>query len=117
MLHSNFTEFHLVKFSPRIRWLLRIVLTVLGSLFIAACAQMGFFLPFDKEVPITFQTLAVLLVGSLYGPYMGVCTVGLYLLRVLWDYHSLPTNQEDIKFLLAPHLAFFLDFCWLHSLQ
>ena len=54
-------------------------MVILGALFIAACAQISFFFPFDKEVPVTFQTFAVLLIGSLYGVFLGLATVMLYL--------------------------------------
>ena len=51
---------------------------VAGSLLIAGLAQLRFHLPFTP-VPITGQTLGVLLVGAAYGPGLGAATVGLYL--------------------------------------
>jgi biotin transport system substrate-specific component len=53
-------------------------LVVGGSLFIAALAQVSIRLPFTP-VPITGQTLGVLLVGSAYGWVLGGLTLGLYL--------------------------------------
>ncbi len=57
-----------------------------GSLFIALLAQVSIPLPFTP-VPITGQTLGVLLVGAAYGPALGGATLGLYL---LWGAIGLP---------------------------
>ena len=51
-----------------------------GSLLIAGLAQLSFHLPFTP-VPITGQTLGVLLVGAALGPALGATSVGLYLLE------------------------------------
>jgi biotin transport system substrate-specific component len=51
---------------------------VVGSLLIAGLAQISFTLPFTP-VPITGQTLGVLLVGAAYGPGLGAATVLVYL--------------------------------------
>jgi len=53
---------------------------VAGSLLIAGLAQVSIPLPFTP-VPITGQTLGVLLVGAAYGPGLGAATLGLYLLQ------------------------------------
>lgn len=49
-----------------------------GSLLIALCAQISFWLPFSP-VPVTGQTLAVLLVGFLLGSRKGALSVLAYL--------------------------------------
>jgi len=49
-----------------------------GSLLIAGLAQLSFRLPFTP-VPITGQTLGVLLVGAAYGSALGAATLVLYL--------------------------------------
>lgn len=51
---------------------------VAGSLAVAAMAQLRVLLPFSP-VPITGQTLAVLLVGTALGPWRGGLSLGLYL--------------------------------------
>jgi biotin transport system substrate-specific component len=61
----------------------RIIFVVVGSLFLAALAQISFYLPFDRHVPVTLQTLGVLLIGTLYGWILGVSTIILYLLEGL----------------------------------
>lgn len=58
------------------------VLIVGFSWFIALVAQIRIMLP-DNPVPITFQTLAVLLGGAALGSKRGVAGVGLYLLQGL----------------------------------
>lgn len=57
-----------------------------GALFVAVLAQVSIPLPFTP-VPITGQTLGVLLVGAAYGPSLGAATLGLYL---LWGAAGLP---------------------------
>ena len=57
-----------------------------GSLLIAGLAQLSFRLPFTP-VPITGQTLGVLLVGAAYGPALGAATLVLYL---AWGVVGLP---------------------------
>ncbi len=71
---------------PRRGWLARplvadTLLVVLGSLFVALSAQISIsLLPFSP-VPITGQTLGVLLVGSLLGPRLGLFSLLLYLVE------------------------------------
>jgi biotin transport system substrate-specific component len=49
-----------------------------GSMLVAGLAQISVRLPFTP-VPITGQTLGVLLVGAAYGPALGAGTLALYL--------------------------------------
>jgi biotin transport system substrate-specific component len=57
-----------------------------GSLLVSGLAQISFKLPFTP-VPITGQTLGVLLVGAAYGPALGAATLALYL---FWGLVGLP---------------------------
>ena len=59
---------------------------VVGSALVAGLAQLSFRLPFTP-VPVTGQTLGVLLVGAAYGPELGAATLGLYL---VWGLVGLP---------------------------
>ena len=59
---------------------------VAGALFVAVLAHVSIPLPFTP-VPITGQTLGVLLVGAAYGPTLGAATLGLYL---VWGAAGLP---------------------------
>ncbi len=57
---------------------LPIIQIVGASLFIALCAQISVYLPFSP-VPITGQTLAVLMVGSSLGSRKGLLAVAAYI--------------------------------------
>jgi biotin transport system substrate-specific component len=59
-------------------WLRDLILIILGSLFVAALAQVEIPLPFTP-VPITGQTFGVLLVGAALGSKRGASSLGLYL--------------------------------------
>lgn len=60
------------------RAMYKVGLAVAGSLLIAGLAQLSIRLPFTP-VPITGQTLGVLLVGASMGPGLGAATLALYL--------------------------------------
>jgi biotin transport system substrate-specific component len=62
----------------RARVVFQVVCATVGSLLIAALAQVAIPLPFTP-VPITGQTLGVLLVGTAFGPMLGSATLLLYL--------------------------------------
>jgi biotin transport system substrate-specific component len=62
----------------RSRIAFQLACAVVGAVLIAGLAQLTVYLPFTP-VPITGQTLGVLLVGAAYGPALGAATVGLYL--------------------------------------
>ncbi|MBK8616612.1 MAG: biotin transporter BioY [Anaerolineales bacterium] len=68
-----------LRFFPRAAsWLRDLTLIVLGSLFVAALAQVEIPLPFTP-VPITGQTFGVLLVGAALGSKRGAASLTLYL--------------------------------------
>lgn len=71
----------------------RIGCAIVGSLLIAALAQVSIHLPFTP-VPITGQTLGVLLVGAAYGPGLGAATLGLYLLYAVIGLPVLAANAD-----------------------
>jgi biotin transport system substrate-specific component len=65
---------------PRARVAYSAVLAIGGCCLIAGLAQLSIKLPFTP-VPITGQTLGVLLVGASFGPMLGGLTLGLYLVE------------------------------------
>jgi biotin transport system substrate-specific component len=72
-----------LRFAPaatrgRSRVAFQVGCAVIGAALIAGLAQFTIYLPFTP-VPITGQTLGVLLVGAAYGPGLAAATVGLYL--------------------------------------
>jgi biotin transport system substrate-specific component len=58
------------------------LLIIAGTIFMALCAQIRIELPFTP-VPITGQTLGVILIGALYGPRLGALTLLTYLAQGL----------------------------------
>jgi biotin transport system substrate-specific component len=58
------------------RWLRSVVLAVAGSLLVAVCAKIKVDI---GPVPLTMQTLAVLMIGAAYGARLGMATMLLYL--------------------------------------
>jgi len=67
------------KVRPRVAW--RVFLALAGSWLVAGLAQLEIKLPFTP-VPITGQTLGVLLVGTAYGWRLGALTLLLYLAEI-----------------------------------
>jgi biotin transport system substrate-specific component len=59
-------------------WLFSALLVLGGSLFVALCAKIRLPLPFTP-VPVTAQTLGILLAGSLLGRRLGLWSMVLYL--------------------------------------
>jgi biotin transport system substrate-specific component len=58
-------------------WLRDVILIVLGTLFVAALAQVKIPLPFTP-VPLTGQTFGVLLVGAMLGSKRGAASMAFY---------------------------------------
>jgi len=76
-----------LRFAPtaargRSRLAFQVACAVVGAVLIAGLAQFTIYLPFTP-VPITGQTLGVLLVGAAYGPALGAATVGFYLVAAV----------------------------------
>jgi len=59
-------------------WLKDVALIVVGSLLIAASAQVRIYLP-GTPVPLTLQTLVVLLIGAAFGAWRGGAAAATYL--------------------------------------
>ena len=77
----------------RSRLAFQVACAVVGAVLIAGLAQFTIFLPFTP-VPITGQTLGVLLVGAAYGPALGGATVGLYLAAAVAGLPVLARNAD-----------------------
>jgi biotin transport system substrate-specific component len=87
-----------LRFAPtagqsRSRLAFQVGCAVVGAVLIAGLAQFTIYLPFTP-VPITGQTLGVLLVGAAYGPALGAATVGLYLAAAVVGLPVLARNVE-----------------------
>jgi biotin transport system substrate-specific component len=87
-----------LRFAPtaargRPRLAFQVGCAVVGAVLIAGLAQFTVYLPFTP-VPVTGQTLGVLLVGAAYGPALGAATVGLYLAAAVAGMPVLARNAE-----------------------
>jgi biotin transport system substrate-specific component len=69
----------------------QVACAVVGSALLAGLAQISVHLSFTP-VPITGQTLGVLLIGAAYGPALGAATILLYF---LWAIVGLPVFAPD----------------------
>ncbi|EGC35172.1 hypothetical protein DICPUDRAFT_79107 [Dictyostelium purpureum] len=65
---------------PWLKWVSRVLCVCFSMLLIAAFAQISFYLPHARNVPVTLQTLGIFIISSLLGWKMGVSTIVLYLL-------------------------------------
>jgi biotin transport system substrate-specific component len=64
--------------SEAARWLRAVLLVSAGAAITAVSAQIVWFAPWNPLVPYTFQTAAVLLVGTALGARMGLASMLLY---------------------------------------
>jgi len=71
----------------------RVALAVAGSALLAGLAQLSIHLGFTP-VPITGQTLGVLLIGASFGPELGAATVALYLAEAVAGLPVLAANAD-----------------------
>lgn len=82
-------------------------LALLGSAVLAASAQVS--LPM-WPVPATAQTLALLLIGALGGPRMGVASVALYLTQGAMGLPVFANGTGGIAVLAGPTAGYLLGF-------
>ena len=94
--------------APRIRinrWAVQAVLVLLGTLFVAGLAQITIKLPFTP-VPITGQTLGVLVVGGALGPGLGAASLLLYIAAAWAGLPFLAGGESAGTGLLSPAATF-----------
>ncbi len=86
-----------------------LVLMVAGSLFMALCAQVSFFLP-TTPVPITLQTLGVMLIGALFGARLGALTMLLYLVEGALGMPFFSGGRGGFAHLMGPTGGYLLSY-------
>ena len=104
------------KILPRRSVLADVSLIVLGSLFVAAMAQLSIPL---QPVPVTGQTLAVLLVGMVLGSRRGALTLAAYLGAGLAGLPVFAEAKLGLATVLGPtggYLVGFIAAAWLVGL-
>jgi biotin transport system substrate-specific component len=84
-------------------------LVIGGSIFIALSAQIALRIPFSP-VPITGQTLAVLLVGALLGSRIGAITVTTYLAQGVMGLPVFASGLGGPAHLIGPTGGYLLGF-------
>ena len=93
----------------RLAWLYDLVLVLGGSLLVALSAQVAFPLPFSP-VPVTAQTLAVLLVGALLGSVRGGVSLLLYLAQGVAGLPVFAAGGAGVAYFLGPTGGYLLGF-------
>lgn len=87
------------------------ILQIVGaSLLMCLCSQIRFILPFTP-VPITFQTLAVLMIGATLGSWKGACAILCYFAEILIGLPVLSGGISDPFVFLGPKGGYVLGFC------
>lgn len=81
-----------------------------ASLLLALCSQIKIILPFTL-VPLTFQTLAVLLIGVSLGSRKGVCAILLYYAEILMGMPVLAGGVSNPLIFFGPSGGYVLGFC------
>jgi biotin transport system substrate-specific component len=108
MTYSTYADL----FRPTIRreaLLYNVVLIVGGAIFIALCAQIAIPVPFSP-VPITGQTLAVLVTGILLGSRRGCAAVLLYLSEGVAGLPVFAGGSFGIQHLIGPTGGYLVGF-------
>ncbi len=84
-------------------------LIIFGSLFVALSSQIAFYLPFTP-VPITGQTLAVLLIGAVLGSKRGGLSLALYILEGLAGLPVFAGGTGGMGVLFGPTAGYLIGF-------
>ena len=101
---------------PAMSALQQLSLAVAGSLFIAIAAQVS--VPMFP-VPMTLQTLAILIVGLTFGARLGAATLALYLAEGAIGLPVFANGQGTLAYMMGPTGGFLLGFvgmAWLAGL-
>jgi biotin transport system substrate-specific component len=83
----------------------QVAVVVAGSLLVAGLAQISIKLPFTP-VPITGQTLGVLLVGASLGPGLGAASLLLYIVEGAVGLPFFAGGESGYQGLFSPQAAF-----------
>jgi len=84
-------------------------LIIFGSIFVAVSSQIAFYLPFSP-VPITGQTFAVLLIGSVLGSRRGGLSLALYVLEGIIGLPVFAGGTGGLAVLFGPTAGYLIGF-------
>jgi biotin transport system substrate-specific component len=90
-------------------WVRNLILIVGGSFVVALCAQLVVRLPFTP-IPVTGQTLGVLLVGAALGARRGAAALALYLAEGAAGLPFFAGGAAGFVYLLGPTGGYLLSF-------
>lgn len=90
-------------------WLRDVILILLGTLFVAALAQVKIPLPFTP-VPLTGQTFAVLLVGATLGSKRGAASMALYIALGALGLPVFAGGESGMAYLSGATLGYLVGF-------
>lgn len=94
---------------PRASWLRDLLLVVGGVVFVALLAQVRIVLPFTP-VPITGQTLGVILIGATYGWRLGFLTLATYVVSGVGGLPVFAGGAAGLARLLGPTGGYLVAF-------
>jgi hypothetical protein len=97
---------------PSASWLRDLLLVVGGVVFVALLAQIRIVLPFTP-VPITGQTLGVILIGATYGVRLGFLTLATYVVVGLGGLPVFAGGAAGLARLFGPTGGYLVAFPWL----
>src|SRR5215207_8524162 len=82
---------------------------LMGSLLLALCSQIAFFLPFTP-IPVTLQTCALFLMGLTLGPKKGALAVLLYLAEGALGLPVFASGHAGLAVVLGPRGGYLAGF-------
>ena len=82
---------------------------IAGALFLSLASQVAFILPWT-HVMVTFQTLAIFLLGVTLGPKKAAISVMLYLAEGALGLPVFPLAQSGLATLMGPKAGYYLAF-------
>jgi len=94
-------------FFPEMSWLAQLLLVLCGTVFIAISAQIA--VPMFP-VPMTLQTLAILVVGLAYGARLGTVTLLAYLAEGAAGIPVFASGNAGLPYMMGPTGGFLVGF-------
>ncbi len=95
---------------PAMSWLTQVLLVVGGTIFIAISAQIA--VPM-YPVPMTLQTLAILIVGLVYGARLGTLTLVAYLVEGAAGLPVFANGNGGLPYMMGPTGGFLIGFVFM----
>jgi len=85
------------------------IFILMGTIFVAISSQISYYLPFSP-IPVTGQTLAVLLTGTILGSRRGGLSLALYVLEGVLGLPVFAGGTSGIPVLIGPTFGYLIGF-------